>query len=200
MRIFYRAMVIVFACHIMACIISCCDEVDCKVSALNSISVEIFDNSGQNPIEILSDSVAIDARGFKLNLTFEGELTSQGPCAANSNRWSDWFIGRALAMKCPINGFSSPDSIDYFLIRSNKNFNSEFPAGADLLPLFIDNDRQGGLKKQMQEWPYWGDPITVELLLFEIPDSARFHQFIAEAHMTSGRVLTDSSLTVQLMP
>lgn len=200
MKIFFRALFIISAYHVMACIAGCCDEVDCKESVLNSIGIDLYDNTGQFPVLIEQDSSSVKARGFKFNLNFEGELTQQGPCASHLGQWQDWFIGKALAMKCPITGFSSPDSLDYFLIRSNKNFNAEYPVGTDLSTLFIDNDRGGVLKKQMLEWPFWGDPITIEFLLFDVPDSARFHQFIVEAHMTSGRVLSDTSKTVQLLP
>ncbi len=199
MNIYLRGLALIISFHVMVCLVSCCDEGGCIESKLNSITADMFDNTGQFPVEITQDSSSLSAAGFKIELTFDGEITHEGPCIASRNNLSGWLITNAQAMKCPSPEFSSPDTLDFVNIRSVADFNDEYPAGANLVPLFVDDFRDGK-NDRMTDFPFWGQPITVNYLLFSEPDSTRWHQFIIEAHMTSGRILSDTTLYIELVP
>lgn len=180
---------------------SCCDEVDCVESSLLEIKTFLYDNTGQSQVKITQDSSAIPAAGFKMALQFIGEETHRGPCIASANFFTEWFQNRALATKCPSPEYTSPDTLDHITIRSTKPFNQNYPSGSDLFELFVVDGTNGNSLDAMSSMPYWGNESDIlNLLLFATPDSTRMHQFIVDVYMTSGRVVSDTTLNIALTP
>lgn len=201
MKIYQRGLFLLLSFHVISCLVSCCDEVDCVESKLNRIEVMCVDNTGPSPLQITADSTQLSAAGYKMTIAFFGEETHRGPCVAATHGLLDWFQNRALATSCPHPEYSSPDTLQQIIIRSTKNFNPDYPAGSNLFGLFIMDQENESAFRTLQNMPHWNDESgELDLLLFATPDSVRMHQFMVDVYMTSGRVISDTTIHIALAP
>jgi hypothetical protein len=168
----------------------CCEDYECTYGELESIEIRAFNNGGQTPVELHTDT--LPALAFMLQVAFRG---TKMDCPDNAQIWSNPFITAAYAYKCEGPVFQSPDIIISNIITSNQAFGENYPAGEDLSRLFVSK-REG--------FPHsaagWTPDLERNYYLFNKPDSTATHRFYVEIILSDGRIFKDSTDLITLVP
>jgi hypothetical protein len=173
--------------HLLGCT-GCCEEYQCSYGELESIEFRAFNNAGESPVEVHSDT--LPALAFMLQVTFRG---TKMDCPENAEMRLNPFISSAYAYKCEGPVFQSPDTIVSMIITSNQAFNQNYPAGEDLTGLFVT---------KREAFPYsaagWVPDLERNYYLFSKPEAALTHRFFIEMKLSDGRIFTDSTDLITL--
>ena len=148
-----------------------------------SLQVTSLDNTGRNPVVLTSGSVP--AKAFALQVNF---IATSQICLHSS-------AFTVQAMKCTSGEpyYSKRDTLLSLNVFSTVDFDSLHKAGTPLNDLFV---KKNGAVLRLASDSLFNDNAT--FYLFGNPEQTTAYRFIVNAHLSGGKVLSDTTPAINL--
>lgn len=193
------------------CCFSCMKKADYREIPVTLCSIDVLplDNTDSSPQTTVSDTVAAQAFGLRLQLNYMDEA---GICQINPIETVSFFPGcYALGNNSKTSYYYVPaNPIDSLFVYSTEDFDASHPAGTNLAPLFsifksysyfTPIEYLGGERRILFEDTYL-QPKREELnmLLMNLPENSGSHQFTIRIYTRNGELFeqTVPSITLNL--
>lgn len=191
------------------CCFSCMKKADYREIpvTLCSIDLQPIDNTGSSPQTAISDTVAAQAFGLKLQLNYMDEA---GICKINPMETVSFFpASYALGNNGKTAYYYVPENpIDSLFIYSTEDFDASHPAGADLSAFFSvfksysyssPMGYLGGERRILFEnMALQPKQEEVNLLLMKQPENSGNHQFTIRIYTRNGELFEQTLPSITL--